>query len=122
MFKLPKDPKRAPLQGQQQLQQTTTPDISTTKQGKGLLKQVNLNIDISELHIKADKFQGGNLRNNFLAWTNIASDTFILNTVQQGLKLSFTGDILINVPFEYKRSQLEQSIIDEEVRKLIRKR
>ena len=71
--------------------------------------------------IKADKFQGGNLRNNFLAWTNITSDTFILNLVQQGLKLSFTGDILTNLPFEYKRSQLEQSVIDEEVRRLIRK-
>ena len=74
------------------------------------------------MHIKADKFQGGNLRNNFLAWINITSDTFILNIVQQGLKLGFTGDILTNVPFEYKRSQLEQSIIDEEVRKLIRER
>ena len=69
-----------------------------------------MNIGISELHSKADKFQGGNLRNNFLAWTNITSDTFILNIVQQGLRLSFTGDILANVPFEYKRSQLEQSI------------
>ena len=74
------------------------------------------------MHIKADKFQGGNLRNNFPAWINITSDTFILNIVQQGLKLGFTGDILTNVPFEYKRSQLEQSIIDEEVRKLIRER
>ena len=74
------------------------------------------------MHIKADKFQGGNLRNNFLAWPNITSDTFILNIVQQGLKLSFTGDSLTSVPSEYKRSQLEQSIIDEEVRKLIRKK
>ena len=111
----PKRPKRTTLQGQQQLQQTTTQDISTTKQEKGLLKQINLNINISKLLIKADKFQGGNLRNKFLAWTNITSDTFILNNVQQGLKLSFTGDIL-------KRSQLEQSIIDEEVRKPIRKK
>ena len=93
--------------------------MSATKQAKGLSKQVNLNIDIS-LHIKADKFKGGNLRNNFVAWANITSDTFILNIVHQGLKLSFTGHILTNVPFEYKRSQLEQSIIDEEVRKLIR--
>ena len=74
------------------------------------------------MHIKADKFQGGNLRNNFLAWPNITSDTLILNIVQQGLKLSFTGDSLTSVPSEYKRSQLEQSIIDEEVRKLIRKK
>ena len=74
------------------------------------------------MHIKADKFQGSNLRNNFLAWTNIISDTFILNIVQQGLKLSFTGDILTDGPFEYQRSQLEQSIIDHEVRKLIRKK
>ena len=62
-----KTPKGATLQGHQHLQQTATQDISTTKQEKGLLKQVNLNIDISELHIKADKFQGGNLRNNFLS-------------------------------------------------------
>ena len=45
-----------------------------------------------------------------------------MNIAQQGLKLSFTGDILTNVPFEYKRPQLEQSIIDEKVRKLIRKK
>ena len=45
-----------------------------------------------------------------------------MNIVQQGLKLNFTGKILTNVPFEYKRSQLEQSIIDEEVWKLIRKK
>ena len=62
------------------------------------------------------------MRNNFLAWTNITSDTFILNIAQQGLKLSFTGDILTNVQFEYKWPQLEQSIIDEKVRKLIRKK
>ena len=74
------------------------------------------------MYITADKFQGGNLRNNFLAWTNITSDAFILNIVQKGLKLSFTGYILTNVPFEYKRSQPEQSIIDEEVRKIIRKK
>ena len=74
------------------------------------------------MYIKADKFQGGNLRNNFLAWTNIRSDTFILNIVQKGLKLSFAGYILTNVPFEYKQSQPEQSIIDEEVRKIIRKK
>ena len=122
MVKLPKDPKGTTLQGQQQLQQTTTQDISTTKQEKGLLKQVNLNIDMSELHIKVDKFQGGNLRKNFLALTNIISHTFILNIVQQGLRLSFTGDILTNVPLKYKRSQLDQSIIDVEVRKLIRKK
>ena len=62
------------------------------------------------------------MRNNFLAWTKITLDTFILNIVQQGLKPSFTGDILTNVPFEYTRSQLGQSIIDEEVFKLIRKK
>ena len=62
------------------------------------------------------------MRNHFLTWTNITSDTFILNVVQQGLKLSFTGDILTYVSFEYKRSQLEQSSIDEEVRRLIRKK
>ena len=49
----------------------STQDISSTKQGKGLLKQVNFTIDISELHGKVDKFQGCNLRNNFLVWTNI---------------------------------------------------
>ena len=75
MAQIPKDPKGATLQ---QLQQTTTQDISTTKQEKGLLKQVSLNIDTSELHIKADKFQGGNLRKICLAWINITSDTFIL--------------------------------------------
>ena len=53
---------------------------------------------------------------------HITSDTFILNIVQQDLKLIFTGDILTNVPFEYKRSQLEHSVIDEEVCKLIRKK
>ena len=70
------------------------------KTRKGLLKKVNFNMDISELYIKADKFQGGNLRYNFLSWANITSDIFILNIVHQGLKLSFTGDILTNVPFE----------------------
>ena len=45
-----------------------------------------------------------------------------MNIVQQDLKLSFTGYILTNVPVEYKRSQLEQSIIDEKARKLIRKK
>ena len=74
------------------------------------------------MHIKANKFQGGNLRNNFLVWTNITSDIFILSIVQQGLKLNFTEDILNNVPFEYKRSQLEQNIMDEEVREHIRKK
>ena len=74
------------------------------------------------MHIKADKFEGGNFRNNFLAWTNITSDTFILNIVQQSLKLNFTGDIVTNVPFEYKRSQLEQSIIDEKFANLFGKR
>ena len=91
------------------------------KTKKGLLKQVNFSIDISELYLKGDKFQDGNLRKTFLAWANITSDTFILNIVHQVLKLRFTGDILTNVPFEYKWSQLEQSIIDEEVCKLIRK-
>ena len=67
------------------------------------------------MHINTDKFLGGNLRNNFLPWKKITSDTLILNIVQQDLKLSFTGDILTNVPFEYKRSQLEHSVIDEEV-------
>ena len=62
------------------------------------------------------------MRNDFLAWTSITSDTFILNIVQQGLKLNFTGNILTNLSFEYKWSQLEQSIIDDEVRKLIRKK
>ena len=38
------------------------------------------------------------------------------------LKLRFTVDIVTNVPFEYERSQLEQSIIDEEVLKLIQKK
>ena len=60
--------------------------IKEKNKKKGLLKQVNLNIDISELHIKVDNSQGGNLRNNFLAWTNTTSDTFTLNIVQQGLK------------------------------------
>ena len=73
------------------------------------------------MYLKGDKFQDGNLRKTFLAWANITSDTFILNIVHQVLKLRFTGDILTNVPFEYKWSQLEQSIIDEEVCKLIRK-
>ena len=122
MVKIPKDPKEATLQGQQQLQQTTTQDISITKREKRPLKQVNFNIDISELQIKADKCQGGNSRNNFLAWKNITSNTFILNIVQQGLKPSFTADILTSVPFQYKRSQIEQSIIDEEVHKVIRKK
>ena len=121
-MKLLEDPKGDTLQGQQQLQQTSTQDISTTKQEKGLPKQLNCNINISKLYIKAGKFQGGNLRNNFLAWTIIISDTFVLNILQQGLKLSFTGDMLINVPFECKRSQLEQTFIAEEVCKPIRKK
>ena len=45
-----------------------------------------------------------------------------MNIKQQGLKPRFTGDILTNVSFEYKWSQLEQSIIDEEVRKLNRRK
>ena len=93
--------------------------MSSTVQKKGLLQNVNFKIDISELHIKVDKLQCGNLRNNFPAWTNITSGTFILNIVQQGLKLIFTGGIPTNVQFEYKRLQFEQSIIDEEVPKPI---
>ena len=62
------------------------------------------------------------MRNNFLACTNITPDSFILNIKQQGLKPRFTGDILTNVSFEYKWSQLEQSIIDEDVRKLNRRK
>ena len=34
------------------------------KTKKGLLKQVNFSIDISELYLKGDKFQDGNLRKN----------------------------------------------------------
>ena len=89
------------------------------KRRKRVIKQVNFNIDISELHKKAGKFQGVNLRNNFLAWRNIASDTFILNIVQQRSNAKIYRGHYANVPFEYKRTQLEQSIIDEEVRKLI---
>ena len=74
------------------------------------------------MHFKVDKFQGGNLRHNFPARTNIRSNTFILNIVQQGLKLNFTEDIPTKVPFEYKWSQLEQSIAVEKVRKLIRRK
>ena len=59
------------------------------------------------------------MRNNFLAWRNIASDTFILNIVQQRSNAKIYRGHYANVPFEYKRTQLEQSIIDEEVRKLI---
>ena len=58
-------------------------------------------LDISELDIKVDKFQGGNMRNNSPAWTNITSDTFILNIAQEVLKLSFKGEIPTKEPFEF---------------------
>ena len=45
-----------------------------------------------------------------------------MNIVQQGLRLIFTGGIPTNVQFEYKRLQLEQSIIDEEAVKPIWKK
>ena len=63
-------------------------------------------------------FQGGDWRKHFASWTNIASDTFIFNFVQQVLKLNFAGEIPTNVPFEYKRSQFKQIIIDEEANSL----
>ena len=44
------------------------------------------------MHIKVDKFQGGNLR-KYIRYIH-----FII--VQQGLKLSFRGDILSSVPFD----------------------
>ena len=119
----PKVSKGTILQRQQKLQQQHKRYQAQNKQ-KRLLKKVNFNIDLLELHNNVDNytFQGGDWRKHFASWTNIASDTFIFNFVQQVLKLNFAGEIPTNVPFEYKRSQFKQIIIDEEVRKLIQRK
>ena len=55
-------------------------------------------------------------------WRKLTSDKYILDIVENGLILNFTTDAPSKVAFEYKRSQNETHVIDEEVYKLLSKR
>ena len=66
-------------------------------------------------------FQAGNIARYPEAWKRLTSDKFILDIVQNGLKLNFLGEVPENNAFEYNRSAKETELIDSEVKKLLDK-
>ena len=75
-----------------------------------------------QLADKVKNYRAGNIRNYIRNWKKFTSDTNILDTVENGLKLAFCNDYLPEKgPFEYKRQAREKIIIDDEIQKLLSK-
>ena len=56
----------------------------------------------------------------FDEWKNITSDSWVLDTVQ-GYKINFEQvPIQINIPNQIKFSEIEKSLIDQEVNKMLK--
>ena len=64
--------------------------------------------------------QAGNIKNHSQSWRQITQDQYILDIVENGLKLNF-DDIPSNVPFEHKLSTRDTDIISGEINKLLQK-
>ena len=78
-------------------------------------------VNRAQLDYLVDNFRAGGIRHHLDTWRAFTSDKYILDIVENGLKLNFTADAPSKVPFEYKRSQNETRVIDEEVFKLLSK-
>ena len=78
-------------------------------------------IDIDHLHLKVKNFRAGNIRHYINKWMDITSDGYILDIVQNGLKLNFSAKAPEKGSFEYKRARNETKVIDEEVERLLEK-
>ena len=66
-------------------------------------------------------FKAGNISNHFDAWQHITSDTFILDVVKQGLKLSFESFPIPRGPFEPGMNSATKTIISNEIISLLKK-
>jgi hypothetical protein len=66
-------------------------------------------------------YRAGGIKHCLRAWEKLTSDRYILDIVQNGLKLNFSSNSPTKNPFEYPRSNAETAIIDQEIEKLLEK-
>lgn len=65
--------------------------------------------------------RAGNIRNHSHLWRHITQDEYILDIVENGLKLNFKDEVPSNSPFEHKLSARDSDTISREISKLLDK-
>ena len=73
-----------------------------------------MNQEVSVIH-------AGNIRNHSHLWRQITQDEYILDIVENGLKLNFKDEMPSNSPFQHKLSTRDSEVISGELNKLLAK-
>ena len=81
-----------------------------------------IGIGYEDMAQEVENFEAGSISKYIHKWKNITSDKRILDTVEHGLKLEFTGKPPAREAFEFPRPSREWGIINTEIKKLLKKK
>lgn len=79
---------------------------------------IHENLWIRELHLDAQQFRGGNIKNHKEKWYKYTKDSYILDIVSKGLELELTEIPFQNVYNNHSLSNDEKDVLSQEISKL----